>query len=78
MDYIVKQSIHLQTTNKPDISLTQVENYLLDLSSDAESWHQVFDMMGTISVKAEETTNAPALEHENYDPSTKEYTAQCR
>ena len=77
MDYIVKQSIHLQTTNKPDISLTQVENYLIDLSSDAESWHQVFDMMGTISVKAEETTNAPALEHENYDPSSKEYTAQA-
>ena len=50
---------------------------LIDLSSDAESWHQVFDMMGTISVKAEETTNAPALEHENYDPATKEYTAQA-
>ena len=50
---------------------------LLDLSSDATSWHQVFDAMGTISVKAEETTNAPTLEHENYDPSTKEYTAQA-
>ena len=34
-------------------------------------------MMGTISVKAEETTNAPALEHENYDSTSKEYTAQA-
>lgn len=37
---------------------------LVDLTTDSDSWHMLFDAMGTISIKAESTTNDPATEHD--------------